>query len=311
MSRKNDRMPHRIKSRNVWIYCIVIAILTGVVLFNARNSVPQKQESFTVSDAAFQVHVMDVGQGDSILVLSDGHAMLIDAAETQASAKILTYLETQGVTALDYAVATHLHADHIGSFPQVLEQVTAAHIMEAPCRDDLLPTSGTYEAYLDAVEVSGAEYSIVQAGERFQLGGASVEVLAPASEEAESLNNTSLVLKICYEDVVCLFTGDMENSEEAELLAGGYDLKADFLKVGHHGSNTASGEAFLARVQPEFAAISCSADNAYGHPAKETLDKLAAYTEHVCITAEDGDIVFVYDADTKEKRIVTGGSEEN
>lgn len=311
MSRKNDSMPHRIKTRNVWLYCIVIVILTGVALYNAKNSAVREQASITVSDAEFQVHVMDVGQGDSILVLADGHAMLIDASEAQAAARILTYLEAQNVTALDYAAATHLHADHIGGFPKVLGKVTPAHVVEPPCKESLLPTSKTYEKYLDAVEASGAEYSVLQAGEHFQLGGASVEVLAPASEEAGSLNNTSLVLKVSYEDVVCIFTGDMETPEETVLLDGDYDLKADFLKVGHHGSDTSSGEAFLAQVQPEYAAISCGADNSYGHPAKETLDKLAAYTKNVYITAEVGDIVFLYDADTGTKRIVTGGSEEN
>lgn len=304
--RRNSTMPHQIKSRNLIIYCVVIVILTAVALMAGRHSMQQPVKHITVSDAAFQVHVIDVGQGDSILVMADGHAMLIDAAEAQAAPQILTYLETQGITELDYAAATHLHADHIGGFPAVLAEIPAAHIIESPCKDDLLPTSVTYERYLDAVEASGADYHIMQAGDSFQVGGASVEVLAPVTEDAQSLNNTSLVLKISYGNVVCLFTGDMEEPEEKLLLAGEPDLKADFLKVGHHGSSTASGEAFLAQVQPEYAVISCAQNNSYGHPAEQTLAHLSEYTDEIYVTAQVGDIVFLYDTSSGTKRLVTG-----
>lgn len=297
------------KSRSIWLYCAVIFLLSLVVLYRGRLSWEQEQRKVDFADAEFQVHVIDVGQGDSILVTADGHAMLIDAAEASAAGVITDYLAQQQITSLDYAVATHLHADHIGGFPEVWEAVKPEHIIEPICPDDLLPTSKTYERYLDAAEASGADYTEMQAGDSFTLGNAVVEVLAPVTDEAKDLNNTSLVLRVQYDDVVCLFTGDMENAEEETVLEQGSDLKADLLKVGHHGSDTSTGAAFLAEVRPSYAAISCGVDNSYGHPAKETLEKLAGYTDRVYITAEDGDIVFLYDKDTGNVSMTSSGKE--
>ena len=302
MARRRVSIPTGDKRKNIAVYILVIAILSAFALMRGR-AVTEQQKS--AENAEFQVHVIDVGQGDSILVVADGHAMLIDAAESKASGTILRYLEGQGITSLDVAAATHLHADHIGGFPAVLEKFPPKKCIESDCPEGLLPTSKVYEQYLDAVEASGAEYTVMQAGDTFQLGGATVEALAPMSQDAKDLNDTSLVLRVTYQDVVCLFTGDMERGEEQELLAQGNDLHADFLKVGHHGSDTSSGEDFLAAVQPRYAAISCGIDNSYGHPAQVTLDHLSACAEQVFVTAQDGNILFLYDADTGTSQIVT------
>ena len=308
-------------TRNKIIYLIVIIILIIVALISGRYST-QVQESdlqiiqdqnITVSDAEFQVHVIDVGQGDSILVSADGQTMLIDAAESSAGDKILSYLNAQNITELDYAAATHMHADHIGGFPKVFASVKPKIMIEPVFQDSLIPTTKTYEKYLDAVEATGAEYKALKTGETFTLGNAQVTVLAPVSEHASSLNNTSLVLRVQYDDIVCIFTGDMETPEEKTVLSTVDNtlLKADFLKAGHHGSDTSSGEAFLEQVQPKYVGISCGVDNKYGHPAESTLEHLRNYTDNVYITAQQGDIVFLYDKDTKTCNVVTNGKEQN
>ena len=306
-------------TRNKMIYIIVIVILVIVALISGRYST-QVQESdlqiiqdqnITVSDAEFQVHVIDVGQGDSIFVSADGQTMLIDAAESSAGDKILSYLNAQNITELNYAAATHMHADHIGSFPKVFASVKPKIMLEPVFQDSLIPTTKTYEKYLDAVEASGAEYKALKTGDTFTLGNAQVTVLAPVSEHASSLNNTSLVLRVQYDDIVCIFTGDMETPEEKTILSTVDNtlLKADFLKAGHHGSDTSSGEAFLEQVQPKYVAISCGVDNKYGHPAESTLEHLRNYTDNIYITAQQGDIVFLYDKDTKTCNVVTNGKE--
>lgn len=307
------------KTKNKIIYAILVTILSAIALITGRYSVseqnqdaPQNPADITLADAEFQVHVMDVGQGDSILIRADGETMLIDAAESKSGTEILDYLASQNITQLDYAVATHMHADHIGSFPKVLGQVRPAHVMEPVYADSLIPTTKTYEKYLDAVEATGADYSALQAGDSFTLGNAQITVLAPADESAKDLNNTSLVLRIQYDDIVCLFTGDMEVQEEKTILENpAYQglLKSDFLKCGHHGSDTSSSENFLAQVQPKYAAISCGVNNKYGHPAQSTLDHLAVWTDQVYITAQQGDIVFYYDKDTGISNITASGKE--
>lgn len=302
---KRSPIPKQKKSKNVIIYCIVITILFAISCYAARRNSLQSNQGLTQQNAEFQVHVIDVGQADSILVIADGEAMLIDAAEASGAAAIHDYLESQGVTELKYAVATHMHADHIGGYPEVLEQYSVETVVEPICADALIPTSKTYENFLDAVEKSGAAYETMQAGDSFQLGSAQVSVLGPVTGDAADLNNVSLVLRVQYEDTVCLFTGDMETPEEKILLENGADLDADFLKVGHHGAATSSGKEFLAAVTPQYAAISCGLDNSYGHPAESTLENLQKYTEEIYITSEKGSVVFLYDKDEDTCNIIT------
>lgn len=301
MARKKQSIPSKNKSSNLMLYCFVIVILSIVALTSGRLSTEQqiRNGDFAASDAEFQVHVIDVGQADSILVIADGEAMLIDAAESQNSQTILDYLEAQNVTSLKYAAATHMHADHIGGYPGVLEGIKAETVLEPVYSDSLVPTTKTYERYLDAVEANGAKLHPADAWETFFLGNAKITVLGPVSENADDLNNTSLVLRVDYEDISCLFTGDMEKPEEEEILAGGAKLNVDFLKVGHHGADTSSSEAFLAAVTPQYAAISCGKDNDYGHPTPEALERLGRYTDEIRITAEEGSLVFAYDKETR------------
>ncbi len=302
---KKSRMPKKKQSKNMILYCIVIAILFALACYNARISQLQQNQNTTMRNAELQVHVIDVGQGDSILVIADGKTMLIDAAEASAAPTINDYLKKKGIGELDYAVATHMHADHIGGFPDVLEAHPAKTVLEPVCPEDLLPTSKTFENYLDAVDACGAEYRALEAGDSFSLGGAEITVLGPVDGEISDLNNTSLVLRLEYEGTVCLFTGDMETPEEKAILASGADLDADFLKVGHHGAATSSGKAFLEAVTPQYAAISCGLDNSYGHPAESAMKRLQKHTEQIYITSELGSVVFLYDKDTDSCNIIT------
>lgn len=286
------------KKKNSLLYCIVVFILTIVACFSGKFKTILDEGAVTIPDAEFQIHVIDVDQADSVLVVADGEAMLIDAAESSAANTILEYLKSQNITQLKYAVATHFHADHIGGMAAVLNGVHADTVLEPVCKDSLIPATRTYERYLDAVEGTGAKLKAVKAGDTFTLGGAEISVLAPVSEKANDLNNTSVVLRVEYNGVTSIFTGDMETPEEKTILESGAKLDADFLKVGHHGSDTSSGDSFLAAVTPQYAVISCGVDNSYGHPADVTLEKLAKYTKNVMITAQTGSVVFLYDKDS-------------
>ncbi len=303
MAYKRSPIPKKQKSRNLTLYWFLIAILFGIALLNARYSTPQQEKlpggDFTLADAEFQVHVIDVGQADSILVIADGEAMLIDAAESGNADEILAYLKAQNITKLKYAVATHMHADHIGGMAQVLNGIETRTVLEPVYADSLVPTTKVYERYLDAIEKNNIGLYAAKAGETFALGNAKITVLGPVSEEPEDLNNTSLVLRVDYGEASCLFTGDMETPEESEILQSGANLDVDFLKVGHHGAATSSSEDFLAAVTPQYAAISCGKENDYGHPADSTMKLLERYAEDIRITAEEGSLVFAYDKDTQ------------
>ena len=306
---KGRKLPHPPKAKNKLIYGIVVAILMLVALFNARIK-SQMIQNLRQSDAEFQVHVIDVGQGDSILVCADGHAMLVDSGEAASGSKVADYLDALGIKELDYAVASHFHADHIGGFAKVIEGRKVGTILEPECPESLIPTSTAFETYLDAVEQSGAAYQTAKPGDTFSLGNAQITVVAPGVMDEENLNNDSLVMRITYKNTSCLLTGDMESSEESWLLEQGTDLQADFLKVAHHGSANGSGEALLSAVKPSFAAISCAKENDYGHPAASTLDRLAQVTNEVYVTADSGTVVYLYDHETGHKWILTEKQEE-
>ncbi|MCR5717624.1 MAG: MBL fold metallo-hydrolase [Oscillospiraceae bacterium] len=292
---KGRKIPQDPKAKNKLIYGIVIALLMVAALVSGRMRTKQLQ-SVVRSDAPFQVHILDVGQGDSILVLADGHAMLIDSGDASGGKAAANALGLLGVTDLEYAVTTHLHFDHIGGFAEVCKARKILKVAEPQTPETLLPDDVAYQSYTKAVQDSGAERITLHDGDSFTLGKAQVEVLAPAETAAPSdLNNTSLVLRVQYESAVCLFTGDLEKDEEEALLERHPELKADLLKVGHHGSQYATGEAFLQAVSPQFAAISCGKNNDYGHPSPETLERLKAAGAQVQITAEQGNLAYLYE----------------
>ncbi len=302
MAKKRRTVKKEEQMKRKLLYCVVVFLLFVVACISGRYSLKQEQGldplSAALADTELQIHTIDVGQGDCTLIVCEGKTMLIDGSESSAAPAIQAYLQKLGVTHLDYVAATHMHADHIGGLPAVMAEMTISHVIEPVYADSLVPTTKTYERYLDAIEASGASYEALTAGDSFTLGGAAVTVLGPVGEEKDEMNNTSLVLKLVYDDVSCLFTGDMEADAEEEILLNGGDVSANYLKVGHHGSDTSSSALFLEKVRPDYATISCGVDNKYGHPCDSTMEALRQYTDDIRITAEVGDIVFAYDKET-------------
>lgn len=224
----------------------------------------------------FTVHVIDVGQGDSILVKSGDHAMLIDAGERGNDQTILDYLKANSVEKLDYIVATHPHSDHIGSMPKVIEGIKVDNIIMPKLPKSMVPTTSIYQKLIKAVKTSGAKVISAKVGDTYTLGDAKITIVGPVGTP-EDLNNASVVMKVVYGKNSFLFTGDAEAKSEKKILANGADIKADVLKLGHHGSSTSTSEEFLKVVSPSLALISCGKDNDYGHPHKETIEKLEKY----------------------------------
>ncbi|MFO7918426.1 MAG: MBL fold metallo-hydrolase [Anaerolineae bacterium] len=238
-----------------------------------------------------QVHVLDVGQGDAILILSphDG-AILIDGGNPDSG--VVEYLRAQGVEKLDMMVATHPHADHIGGLVDVLEAMPVEEVVT----NGQPHTTRTYERFLDAIAASGAIYTEVGRGDTLQVGDLTLDVLHPSPDFAgESLNNQSLVLRLVHGDVAFLFTGDAEREAEESMVTSGQALEATILKVGHHGSRTASTPTFLEQVQPEIAIYCCGLHNRYGHPHAETLAALADVGAEAYGTDVNGTVVVTSD----------------
>ena len=241
--------------------------------------------------ANLKVHFIDVGQGDCILIEDGTSAMLIDAGNPENGPDIVSYIKNLGIEKLNFVLATHPHADHIGGMADVINAFDVEKIIMPKATH----TTRTFENLLLTIQNKGLKITAPIPGTEYKLGNASFTILAPNSSSYEDLNNYSVVVKLNYGSTPFLFTGDAEATSENEILARGYDVKADVLKIGHHGSNSSTTERFLDAVSPQYAVICVGAGNSYGHPAPETLSKLAERGIKVYRTDEVGTIVATSD----------------
>ena len=238
------------------------------------------------------IHYIDVGQGDSILVWCDGSAMVIDGGPNSSRGRTVDYLRSLGISRLNYVVSTHPDEDHIAGLTDVVKNFPV---------DKLLMTNATantqtFANFIQAVKTKGIKATTAVPGGTYPLGGASFTVLAPNAGYSDT-NDMSVVLRLTYKNRSFLFTGDAAAASEADMLKKGYDLRADVLKVGHHGSKTATSDAFLRAVNPKLAVISVGKGNNYGLPDPSTLDKLKAAGVQILRTDESGTVIVESDGD--------------
>lgn len=246
----------------------------------------------SLGDYDFVIQFIDVGQADAALVECEGHYMLIDGGNKADSDIIYTVLERNNITHLDAVVGTHAHEDHIGGLAGALSFATA-DVTYCPVTDYESKAFQDFKTYAD---LNGGGLTVPNVGDMFKLGSADVQILGVNS--STDTNNTSIVLKISYGDTAFLFTADAEYEAEEVILDAGFDLKADVLKVGHHGSDTSTSYAFLREVMPEYGVISVGEGNTYGHPTEETLSRLRDADVQVLRTDKLGDIFCVSDGST-------------
>lgn len=242
------------------------------------------------------VHYLDVGQGDCIFIeLPNKEVMLIDAGESKSKNKIVNYIKTLGYQNIDYVVATHPHADHIGSMNTILNKFTIENIY----LPNKMHNTKMFKTMFNTIINQEIPVEFVSLGskilEQYDL---SITVLSPIAENYANLNNYSTIIKIDYGESEFLFTGDAETLVENELLFNQVDIDSEILKVGHHGSNTSSSEEFVEAVSPEIAVISCGINNKYNHPNKETLETLRKQRAEIYRTDEVGTIII--EADKEE-----------
>lgn len=256
---------------------------------------PSTASDHTNKGNLLQVHFINVGQADSILVIApNGQTILVDGGSADDGLGVVSYLKSQGVKELSTVIATHPHEDHIGGLDTILDSFPPKQIYMA----NGTSTTQTYRDFITAVKASGAKRIRAKAGGKLDVPGISGIFLAPNSEQYETLNNYSAVLKITYGKVSFLLTGDAEEVSETEMLKNGQDLRATVLKVGHHGSTSSTTSGFLKAVSPQIAVISVGIANDYGHPAQLTLNKLAKAGVQVYRTDQAGTIVATSDGDT-------------
>lgn len=246
--------------------------------------------TLAVSPANMYVHFIDVGQGDSELIISPtGKTILIDGGEREAGPTVVNFLHSKGVKKIDILISTHAHEDHIGGLREVLRQFPVGLIIDSGKKH----TTATYKAYLKMILAKNIKLTLAKTGATYDLGGGAKLQIVYCNPNAEDLNNSSVVAKVTYGQVSALFMGDLESAEE-----GNIKTQATVLKVGHHGSRTSTSDTLLRVVKPKEAIVSCGTNNEYGHPHDVTMKRLASYGIKTYRTDKSGNITLTTDGKT-------------
>lgn len=267
---------------------MVIIIMLIVTACGVKDLTVDHNINYASTRSELKVYFLNVGQADSILIKTpDDKSMLIDAGNRDDGDFVVDYIKKLGIHKLDVVIATHPHEDHIGAMAQVIKSFDIGTFYMPYVSNN----TKTFENMLKALEYEKVRAKYARGGVAINLSkDIDAEFLAPNNSKYDDLNNYSAVVKLIYKNISFLFEGDAERESEAEMLSRGYDLTANILKIGHHGSSSSSSNKFLDAVNPQYAVIMVGKNNDYGHPNKETIDKLNLRGIKILRTDRDGTI---------------------
>lgn len=269
------------------VLALLLVFITSFVMIGCDTVTTTTQDDIKGN---LVVSFIDVGQADSILIQCDTQTMLIDAGNNDDGQLVEDYLKSRNITKIDYLVGTHPHEDHIGGLDYIIDNFE----IEKVYMPKKTATTKTFKDVVNSLNKKAIKPIAPKVGESFKIGSANATILGPV-KEYEDANDNSIVIKLDYQDTSFLFTGDAESISEKDIIKTGANLKADVLKLGHHGSRTSSSDKFLDEVNPRYAIISCEKDNDYGHPHVQTMDKMKERKIDVYRTDEEGTIVATSD----------------
>ncbi|MEE8815567.1 MAG: ComEC/Rec2 family competence protein [Lachnospiraceae bacterium] len=283
------------------------AVLLSVVLFvgtllsggavEAKSKVKTKAASAKTTasgSSGFSLTMLDVGQGLSCLIKSDGQYMLYDGGPRESSSYVVSYLQQHGVSKLTYLVASHYDEDHIAGLVGVLNTTPVTYALTP----DYVADTKIYASFENGLAANGANDIHPIMGDVYTLGKAQLQVVGPAYYTHPGDNDNSIAIRITYGNTSFLLTGDAEEDEEYEMVASGLPLDSDVYVVGHHGSDSSSTTELLNAVTPSYALISVGKGNSYGHPTEGALTRLTAAGAKIFRTDDQGEITVVSDGKT-------------
>ncbi len=252
-----------------------------------------------VTEGTVEIHMIDVGQGDCILVKTPDKNLLFDAGQNnkEVETAIKTYFEAEGVTHIDHFILTHPDSDHIGSADMVISTYSVGEVIMEPYTYS--SETGVYKDLITEINKKNIPVKDPSDGEVITVGELQMTVLGP-TKDFKNKNENSIVMRLDFGENSILMTGDAEKKSEAAILEkyGAASLDCDVLKVGHHGSDTSTSDSFLAAVSPEIALISSNPKgNTFGHPKPVTIDKLNTAGIAIYRTDTLGDIVLIFDGE--------------
>lgn len=294
------------KFKNLFLSVLIVAAAVAYIIYGERIAellgnfadglkYPSLPKIFTsrLSEDEIQIHVIDVGQAESILVRTNYGNILIDAGTNDSEADIRAHLDACGVDTIDYLICSHPHDDHIGGADMIVDNFTVGTVFMSSASEESFPREAL-ERRIEKYDINAVYPS---PGNEYTLGGIKIKFLAPL-EYTDDTNDMSLVFKLTYGETDFLFTGDITSKVE-KLMLNAYsadELDCEFLKLAHHGANTASCAEFLAAVSPQMAVSSSGMENDYSHPRGEVLARLEdAGCETILRTDKMGTVIISSD----------------
>lgn len=282
MGTRKKRKLRKSEKTALTIVAVIIATISFIMMYLPQLGFPTWNELFYKSNLVegsqaeaqpLSVHFIDVGQGDCTLIKTEKGNVLIDSGNAENGEDICIYLKNHNVTEIDYVVLTHPHSDHIGGAVKVIENIKVKNIIMPRLPENLTPTSKTYTNLLKVIKENKVSVFASITGDKYTVGDVVLTVIAPV-ENANDLNNMSVVVRADYGETSFLFQGDAESFSENLILKSKANIDCDVIKLGHHGSNSSSTLQYIQTVSPKLAVISCGKDNSYGHPHEETISTL-------------------------------------
>ena len=284
--------------KNKKLDVFVIVIMLCVAVFGIYNYIQEQKTMLaaaSMEEGECEFHMIDVGQGDAVLIRTNDGNVLVDAGTADAEDDLRDYLISQGVGDFDYVVFTHPHEDHIGNGDMIVDEFEVERVI----MPDVQADTRCFEDLLWSIDNSGAELITARSGTTYTVGDLTLNIFAPIGEcDPDDLNNCSIVMRVDYGEVSMLFSGDAEKQIEREVYERyGGELDCDIYKVAHHGSVTSNSDEFFGAASPDLALISCGVGNSYGHPHREIVDMLNEKGITVRRTDVDGDVVVATDGE--------------
>ena len=278
-------MDFKYKIKNLLFILIVIISLFFYENYASNEKIELRKENNKVtSKENFSIHFIDVLEGDSILINSNNEYMLIDTGKYEYKNKLLNYINNLNIKEFKYVVATHAHEDHIGTMPTIIRN----YKVERFFMPNKIVNIKCFDLTLLELNKKNITYETPKIYDEFYLNDTKIKVIY-INNDAEEINDTSIILKVIYKNTSFLLTGDATKNVELNVL--NEDLKSDLLKVSHHGSKDATSAQFLSKVNPDYAIISVGQNNDYNHPHQITLDKLNKMNIKTYRTDLNGNII--------------------
>ncbi|MBR5773248.1 MAG: MBL fold metallo-hydrolase [Clostridia bacterium] len=286
-----------VKGRIISLVLVLVAFVfmlssCGLLNDGMTEVPPYKQESVDT----ITVKMLDVGQGDSILIMTKTKTLLIDAGINGCGEDVvIDCLKQYGRKTLDYVIATHPHADHVGGLDEVINYADSVGCVYMPyLPEKLVPTTAAYRNFLESVMNTDAEVVAPEPGDTFKMDDATLTFFG-SGKEYDDLNDFSLVVRLDYGESSFIFTGDCRKGAFKDIIKAGWDVDVDVVKAAHHGASNATDKKVFEAMSPEYMLISCGLDNSYGHPHDEVMELLADSDTEFYRTDYNGTITVISD----------------